>query len=109
MTNVAAYALGGVKYLRDFQSQEDVRQEEDILRLRSGNVALDLGAHAFHDVSISQRLCRALTVRLDEPANTQFGAAEVTHHCEHNQGQFIGSDDTHNGRSGAVARFAIVT
>ena len=31
MTNVAAYALGGVKYLRDFQSQEDVRQEEDIL------------------------------------------------------------------------------
>ena len=44
MTNVAAYALGGVKYLRDFQSQEDVRQEEDILRLRSGNVALDLGA-----------------------------------------------------------------
>ena len=23
--NVAAYALGGVKYLRDFQSQEDVR------------------------------------------------------------------------------------
>ena len=44
MTNVAAYALGGVKYLRDFQSQEDVRQEEDILKLRSGNVALDLGA-----------------------------------------------------------------
>ena len=44
MTNVAAYALGGVKYLRDFQSQEDVRQEEDILRLRSGNVALDFGA-----------------------------------------------------------------
>ena len=44
MANVAAYALGGVKYLRDFQSQEDVRQEEDILRLRSGNVALDLGA-----------------------------------------------------------------
>lgn len=44
LTNVAAYALGGVKYLRDFQSQEDVRQEEDILRLRSGNVALDIGA-----------------------------------------------------------------
>ena len=44
MTNVAAYALGGVKYLRDFQSQEDVRQEEDILRLRAGNLALDLGA-----------------------------------------------------------------
>ena len=33
-----------MKYLRDFQSQEDVRQEEDILKLRSGNVALDLGA-----------------------------------------------------------------
>ena len=44
MDNVAAYALGGIKYMRDFQSQEDVRQDENILRLRSGNMALDIGA-----------------------------------------------------------------
>ena len=45
--NVAAYALFGVKYARDFQSQEDVNQQlqtDNILRLRSGNLAADVGA-----------------------------------------------------------------
>ena len=45
--NVAAYALFGVKYARDFQSQEDVNQQlqsDNILRLKSGNLAADFGA-----------------------------------------------------------------
>ncbi len=45
--NVAAYALFGVKYARDFQSQEDVNQQlqsDNILRLKSGNIAADFGA-----------------------------------------------------------------
>ena len=45
--NIAAYALFGVKYSRDFQSQENVNQQlqsDNILRLQSGNVAADLGA-----------------------------------------------------------------
>lgn len=45
--NIAAYALFGVKYSRDFQSQENVNQQlqaDNILRLQSGNVAADIGA-----------------------------------------------------------------
>lgn len=45
--NLAAYALFGVKYARDFQSQEEVNQQlqsDNILRLKSGNIAADLGA-----------------------------------------------------------------
>ncbi|MEC7477930.1 MAG: porin family protein [Bacteroidota bacterium] len=45
--NVAAYALFGVKYARDFQSQENVNQQlqsDNILRLKSGNIAADIGA-----------------------------------------------------------------
>lgn len=45
--NIAAYALFGVKYSRDFQSQENVNQQlqsDNILRLQSGNMAADIGA-----------------------------------------------------------------
>jgi hypothetical protein len=45
--NLAAYALFGVKYSRDFQSQENVNQQlqsDNILRLKSGNLAADVGA-----------------------------------------------------------------
>lgn len=47
INNLAAYAVGGIKYARDFQSQEDVNQQlqtDNILRLKSGNLAADLGA-----------------------------------------------------------------
>ena len=47
VNNLAAYALGGIKYARDFQSQEDVNQQlqqDNILRLQSGNFAADVGA-----------------------------------------------------------------
>ena len=45
LDNFAAYALFGVKYMRDFQSQENVNQQlqsDNILRLQSGNFAADL-------------------------------------------------------------------
>lgn len=47
VNNLAAYAIGGIKYARDFQSQEDVNQQlqtDNILRLKSGNLAADVGA-----------------------------------------------------------------
>lgn len=47
VNNLAAYAVGGIKYARDFQSQEDVNQQlqtDNILRLKSGNLAADVGA-----------------------------------------------------------------
>jgi len=47
VNNLAAYALFGIKYSRDFQSQEDVNQQlqsDNILRLKSGNLAADVGA-----------------------------------------------------------------
>ena len=47
LDNFAAYVLFGVKYMRDFQSQENVNQQlqsDNILRLQSGNFAADLGA-----------------------------------------------------------------
>ena len=47
INNVAAYTLAGIKYARDFQSQEDVNQQlqtDNILRLQSGNLAADVGA-----------------------------------------------------------------
>ena len=47
VNNFAAYAVGGIKYARDFQSQEDVNQQlqtDNILRLKSGNLAADVGA-----------------------------------------------------------------
>ena len=42
LDNFAAYVLFGVKYMRDFQSQENVNQQlqsDNILRLQSGNFA----------------------------------------------------------------------
>ena len=46
LIDVAAYALGGVKYRRSFQSQEDVRQEEDSLQVYAIRQcgSLDIGA-----------------------------------------------------------------
>ena len=47
LNNVAAYTLLGIKYSRDFQSQEDVNQQlaaGNVLRLQSSNVAADIGA-----------------------------------------------------------------
>jgi hypothetical protein len=47
LNNIAAYTLLGIKYARDFQSQEDVNQQlqsGNIIRLQSGNVAADIGA-----------------------------------------------------------------
>lgn len=47
VNNWAAYTLTGIKYARDFQSQEDVNQQaqgENILRLQAGNLAVDVGA-----------------------------------------------------------------
>ena len=44
--NFAAYTLVGIKYARDFQSQEDVNQQlqsDNILRLQAGNFAADVG------------------------------------------------------------------
>jgi hypothetical protein len=44
--NFAAYTLVGIKYSRDFQSQEDVNQQlqsDNILRLQAGNFAADVG------------------------------------------------------------------
>ncbi|PCJ81500.1 MAG: hypothetical protein COA49_05245 [Bacteroidetes bacterium] len=46
LTNFAAYALIGVKYSRDMQSQEGVNQQlqdDDILRIQSSNISMDLG------------------------------------------------------------------
>lgn len=45
--NFAAFTLIGIKYARDFQSQEDVNQQlqsDNILRLKAGNFAADVGA-----------------------------------------------------------------
>ena len=47
VNNWAGYTLFGIKYARDFQSQENVNQQlqtDNILRLQSGNIAADLGA-----------------------------------------------------------------
>ena len=47
LNNIAAYTLLGIKYSRDFQSQEDVNQQlaaGNVLRLQSSNVAADIGA-----------------------------------------------------------------
>ena len=46
LTNFAAYALIGVKYSRDMQSQEEVNQQlqdDDILRIQAPNFSMDLG------------------------------------------------------------------
>ena len=45
LNNIAAYTLLGIKYSRDFQSQEDVNQlaAGNVLRLQSSNVAADIG------------------------------------------------------------------
>ena len=68
MTNVAAYALGGVKYLRDFQSQEDVRQEEDIL---GSDRAMWLWTWALASTSFS------LSSKLAIQAKTEHGLLNV--------------------------------
>ena len=47
LTNFAAYALVGAKYSKDMQSQEAVNQNlenDDILRIKSSNYSIDLGA-----------------------------------------------------------------
>lgn len=47
MGNVAAYTLFGMKYARDFQSQQGVNQQlqtDNILRLQASNLAADVGA-----------------------------------------------------------------
>ena len=47
ITNFAAYALVGVKFSKDMQSQEAVNQQlesDDILRIESSNYSVDLGA-----------------------------------------------------------------
>ena len=46
IANFAAYALVGVKYSRDMQSQEEVNQQlqdDDILRIQAPNFSLELG------------------------------------------------------------------
>ena len=46
IANFAAYALVGVKYSRDMQSQEEVNQQlqdDDILRIQAPNFSIDLG------------------------------------------------------------------
>jgi len=46
IANFAAYALIGVKYSRDMQSQEEVNQQlqdDDILRIQAPNISIDMG------------------------------------------------------------------
>ena len=47
LTNFAAYALVGIKYSKDMQSQENVNQQlqqDDILRIQATNYSTDIGA-----------------------------------------------------------------